>query len=346
MERRPLRVLELGTVIAGPFAGSLLAELGCEVIKIEPPGQGDPLRAMGRIKAGVALWFGVSGRAKRCLALDLKDPAGKANFRKLVESADVIVENYRPGVLDRLGFGWNQLHAINPRLVMLSISGFGQTGPQSARPGFGKIAEGMSGVVSLTGDPASAPLFVGFSLADACTGLLGAFAVQVALHHRDHQPGGQGSRIDLALYEPLLRMLDRQAELHRRLGHPPLRNGGNDPRSFGQSDPARPRFLGLRAADGIWYFLAAPPGADIEPLRALSGAALLARARQAGIDLVPVFDGASIAADPYFRARGDVVEASHPALGRFWVAGPVDGSEARFATPALGEHGDAILTAL
>ena len=343
---KKLRVLELGTVIAGPFAGSLLAELGCEVIKIEPPGQGDPLRAMGRIKDGVALWFGVSGRAKRCLALDLKDPQGKAHFTKLIESADVIVENYRPGVLDRLGFGWPQIHAINPRLVMLSISGFGQTGPQSARPGFGKIAEGMSGVVSLTGDPAAAPLFVGFSLADACTGLFGAFAVQVALHHRDHQPGGLGTRIDLALYEPLLRMLDRQLALHRRLGTPPLRKGSNDPLSFGQADPARPRFLSLQAGDGAWYFLAAPANADLAPLRALSGEALRAAARQAGIDLVPVFDGASIAADPYFRARGDVVEAGHPKLGRFWVPGPVDGGSARFATPALGEHGDDILRGL
>jgi crotonobetainyl-CoA:carnitine CoA-transferase CaiB-like acyl-CoA transferase len=313
------RVLELGSVIAGPLAGSLLAELGGDVIKIEPPGAGDPLRQMGPKKNGVPLWFGVSARAKRCVSLNLKHPEGKALFRKLLSEADVLVENNRPGVLDRLGFGWADMQAINPRLVQLSISGYGQTGPESAKPGFGKIAEGMSGIVSLTGERAKSPLFVGFSLADASAGLFGVFAVMLALYRRDVLGAG-GTRIDLALYEPLLRMLDCQLALHQP-GAPTLRNGTNDPYGFGTPGTHRPRFTCVQKS-GAWHFTD-------------------------GENDIAVFDGASLAANAYFTVRGDVLRAAVPEIGEIIVPGPIAPSDAPgFRAAAVGADNAEVFAAL
>lgn len=313
------KVLELGSVIAGPLAGSLLAELGGDVIKIEPPGAGDPLRQMGPKKNGMPLWFGVSARAKRCISLNLKHPDGKALFRRLLAEADVLVENNRPGVLDRLGFGWKDMQAINSRLIQLSISGFGQTGPLSAKPGFGKIAEGMSGIVSMTGERAKSPLFVGFSLADASTGLFGVFAVMLALYRRDVL-GAKGTRIDLALYEPLFRMLDCQLALHKP-NTPTLRNGTNDPYAFGAPDTHRPRFTCVQT-DGVWRFTD-------------------------GQTDVPVFDGASLAAHPYFTTRGDVIRATVPEIGEIAVPGPIAPIDAPgFRAAAVGADNAEIFAAL
>lgn len=303
------KVIELGSVIAGPLAGSLLAELGGDVIKIEPPGVGDPLRQMGPKKNGVPLWFGVSARAKRCVSLNLKDPESKALFRKMLTGADVLVENNRPGVLDRLGFGWKDIKAINPRLIQLSISGYGQTGPESARPGFGKIAEGMSGIVSLTGERNRSPLFVGFSLADASTGLFGVFAIMLALYRRDAL-GSSGVRIDLALYEPLLRMADCQLALHEARDTPTLRNGTNDPYGFGAS--TRPSFTSFQDTGGAWRFA-------VETSE------------------TAVFDGQSLAQHPYFTQRGDVVRTAVTDVGDIAVPGPIAPIDAPlFRAPPVG----------
>ena len=246
-----ITVLELGMVLAGPFAGSLLADLGATVIKIEPPGTGDAARQMGPRKNGVALWWGVAARGKKCITLNLKDPTACALFERLVASADVVVENYRHGVLDRLGLGWSRLHAINPRLVMLSVTGFGQTGPGAERPGFGKIAEGMSGLVWLTGSPEQNPLFVGYSLADTTAGLFGVFAINLALYRRDVQGAG-GAHIDLALYEPMLRMMEAQFAMHRATGRAPTRRGSNDPYGWGRAEARDPLFVFLQGSEGGW----------------------------------------------------------------------------------------------
>jgi crotonobetainyl-CoA:carnitine CoA-transferase CaiB-like acyl-CoA transferase len=353
---RPLLVLELGAVIAGPFAGSLMAELGGTVIKIETPGAGDSLRKMGPAMAGLPLWFGASAREKNCITINLKAPEGKAMFERLIAQADLLVENFRPGVLERLGLGWDALHKINPRLVMLSISGFGQTGPQMTRPGFGKIAEGLSGVVNLTGQGGQAPLFVGFSLADASAGLFGVFGVAAALYQRDVL-GGDSARIDLALYEPLMRMLDCQLALHDMTGTPPERNGGNDPYSFGLSCPKRPRFPSVGSRSGDWYLLALPNSEIAERLASKIGTASLeiwgaertngeieAALTELGIDFTPVFDGMTIASSPYFQARGDVIAADHTALGPITVSGRLDGSRGGpvFRAPGLGEDNAAV----
>jgi crotonobetainyl-CoA:carnitine CoA-transferase CaiB-like acyl-CoA transferase len=364
MSLQGLRVIELGTVIAGPFAGSLLADMGAEVIKIEPPGPGDVLRQMGPIKDGVPIWWGVNARGKRCVSLDLKTDRGKALFKSLVAKADVLIENFRPDVLKRLGLDWPVLHELNPRLVMLSISGFGHTGPQAAQPGFGKIAECMSGLVSLTGPPEDRPLFVGFSLADASTGLMGVFGVMVALFQRD-VAGGEGAHVDIALYEPLFRMLDIQRAMSSVAG-PVMRRGTDDPYQWGVAEPREVRFGSIRSSSGDWLFVAIP---DLQSETALddamrSGAEstieafwprlvtfaaglatveLKATLAAAGVEFARVHDGGSIAADPYFIARGDVVPAVHPVLGEFSVPGFIeeaqDGSE-RIAFRAVGVGAD------
>ncbi len=360
-----ITVLELGMVLAGPFAGSLLADLGATVIKIEPPGTGDAARQMGPRKNGVALWWGVATRGKKCVTLNLKDPMARALFERLVLTADVVVENYRPGVLDRLGLGWQRLHAVNPRLVMLSITGFGQTGPGAGRPGFGKIAEGMSGIVELTGSPEQNPLFVGYSLADTTAGLFGVFAINLALYRRDVQGAG-GAHIDLALYEPLLRMMEAQFAMHRATGRAPNRSGSNDPYGWGRATARDPAFAFVQASDGEWIEVVVPDGAlnDIRRLTGFDGAkgvdALrstladwaqarasgdVARALQeAGAKVAPVLDGLTIAKLGYFRERGDVLAAFDPDVGHFHVTGffprhyrRPDGAKV-FDGPPLGAH--------
>ncbi len=360
---KPLIVLELGAVIAGPFAGSMMAELGGTVIKVETPGAGDSLRSMGPTKNGMPLWFGASAREKNCVTINLKHAQGKAMFLRLVAQADVLIENFRPGVLERLGLDWDALKAVNQQLVMLSISGFGQTGPQTLRPGFGKIAEGVSGIVNLTGSAGQSPLFVGFSLADASAGLFGVFGVAAALYRRDILGGG-GGRIDIALYEPLMRMLDCQLALHAATGRPPERSGGNDPYSFGLMCPTRPVFRAAASNSSDWYLLAlndaeaaarlerriAADGADtLEDWAArLANPALEAALTVLALDFIPVFDGLSIARSPYFQVRGDVVETEPPVIGKIMAAGRLDGSRPNPAwrPPGLGEDNAAVFTRL
>jgi crotonobetainyl-CoA:carnitine CoA-transferase CaiB-like acyl-CoA transferase len=364
-DAKPLLVIELGAVIAGPFAGSLMAELGGTVIKVETPGAGDSLRKMGPTKDGWPLWFGASAREKNCVTLNLKHPDGKALFLRLIEQADVLVENFRPGVLERLGLGWTVLKEANPGLVMLSISGFGQTGPQMTRPGFGKIAEGLSGIVNLTGSAAQSPLFVGFSLADASAGLFGVYGVAAALFQRDVLARGakreNGGRIDLALYEPLMRMLDCQLALHADTGIAPSRSGGNDPYSFGITSADRPAFPSVGSASGDWYLIAIPDAGAEQRLKnhigaatiedwgvRLSNAEIEAALTALDLEFTLVFDGLTIARSPYFQARGDVVNMEHPAIGKITASGRLDGTrpEPIYRAPGLGEDNAAVFSRL
>lgn len=361
-----VRVIEAGMVLAGPFCGSLLADLGAEVIKVERPDSGDPARLLGPQADGVPLWWGVAARDKRCVTLDLKAEDDRARFLRLIDDADVFVENYRPGVLRRLGLDWESLHARNPRLVMASISGYGQTGPDAGRPGFGKIAEGLSGVVPLTGTPDALPLHVGFSLADTSAGLMGAMGVAMALWQRDCRGGG-GAHVDVALYEPLLRMAELQTALLARFGAAPLRRGSNDPYGWGAPGTPARRFVSVGCADGEVLVLidaasraAVAALAGVEPgvpdagldaalapaLAPLGCAEVAERLRAAGIEAARVHDGASLAHEAYFRARGDVTAATLPSGTQVVVNGHVprrSGTGRRaFRAAALGADNAAV----
>lgn len=201
-----LKVLELGQLIAGPFATKLLGEFGADVIKIEPPGTGDPLRKWRMIEDGTSLWWHVQTRNKRSVALDLRSEEGQALVRKLATEADVVVENFRPGTLDSWGLGWEALSTLNPRLIMVHISGYGQTGPYRDKPGFGVIGEAMGGLRYLTGQPGEPSVRVGVSIGDSLSALYAVIGTLLALQERNRS--GLGQEIDVALYESVFAMME------------------------------------------------------------------------------------------------------------------------------------------
>ena len=202
-----VKVVEMGQLIAGPFCGKTLAEFGAEVVKIEPPGAGDPLRQWRLIKDGTSVWWQVQSRNKRSVALDLRQAQGQQLARDLIAQADVLIENFRPGTLEGWGMGPEQLLALNPRLVMARISGYGQTGPYRDLPGFGAIGEAMGGLRHLTGEPGRVPVRVGVSIGDTLAALHAVIGVMMALYHRD-QRGGRGQVIDVALHEAVFNVME------------------------------------------------------------------------------------------------------------------------------------------
>jgi crotonobetainyl-CoA:carnitine CoA-transferase CaiB-like acyl-CoA transferase len=201
-----LKVLELGQLIAGPFATKLMGEFGADVIKIEPPGTGDPLRKWRMLEEGTSLWWHVQTRNKRSVALDLHSKEGQDLALKLATEADVVVENFRPGTLDNWGLGWEALSALNPRLIMVHISGFGQTGPYRDKPGFGVIGEAMGGLRYLTGQQGEPSMRVGVSIGDSLSALYAVIGTLLALQERNHS--GKGQEIDVALYESVFAMME------------------------------------------------------------------------------------------------------------------------------------------
>ncbi|AMP40327.1 formyl-CoA transferase (plasmid) [Ralstonia solanacearum] len=204
---RGIRVIEMGQLIAGPFAGKTLGEFGAEVIKIEPPGAGDPLRNWRMLKEGTSVWWQVQSRNKRSIALDLRSPEGQDIARQLIATADVLIENFRPGTLESWGMGWDVLSELNPGLVMLRISGYGQTGPYRDLPGFGAIGEAMGGLRHLTGEPGRVPVRCGISIGDTLAALHGTIGILTALYHRKVN-GGKGQVIDVALNEAVLNVME------------------------------------------------------------------------------------------------------------------------------------------
>ena len=202
-----LRVVEMGQLIAGPFAGKTLGEFGADVIKIEAPGTGDPLRNWRHTRDGTSVWWQVSSRNKRSIALDLRAAEGQQIARQLIAEADVLIENFRPGTLEGWGMGWDDLRALNPGLVMLRISGYGQTGPYRDLPGFGAIGEAMGGLRHLTGEPGRVPVRVGVSIGDTLAALHGTIGVLTALYHRTVN-GGTGQVIDVALHEAVFNVME------------------------------------------------------------------------------------------------------------------------------------------
>ncbi|MET0320184.1 MAG: CaiB/BaiF CoA-transferase family protein [Duganella sp.] len=206
-----IKVLELGTLIAGPFCGRMLAEFGAEVIKVEAPGDGDPIRKWRVLKDGTSLWWSVQARNKKSLTLNMKDARGRAVARQLALEADIIVENYRPGVLEKWELGYEQLKAVNPATIMVRLSGFGQTGPMKDLPGFGAIGESMGGLRYVSGHPDRPPVRVGVSIGDSVAALHGVIGAMMALRHRDVTGGkckGEGQMVDVALYESVFNLME------------------------------------------------------------------------------------------------------------------------------------------
>ncbi|GLW47892.1 CoA transferase [Streptomyces sp. NBRC 14336] len=237
-----LRVLDLATLFAGPLAATALGDFGAEVIKVEHPDRPDPSRGHGPAKDGIGLWWKHLGRNKRAITLNLSTPGGRDTLLRLAATADVIIENFRPGTLEKWDLGWPELSAVNPRLVLTRVTGFGQFGPYAHRPGFGTLAEAMSGFAALTGEPDAPPTLPPFGLADSIAGLATAYAVLTALAARDRT--GEGQVVDLALIEPMLSVLGPQPTWYDQLGYVQQRTGNrsanNSPRNT------------YRTADGSW----------------------------------------------------------------------------------------------
>ncbi|KVO17364.1 CoA-transferase [Burkholderia ubonensis] len=378
---RPLdgiRVLELGQLIAGPFAGRMLAEFGADVIKVEPPGAGDPLRKWRMLHDGTSVWWAAQSRNKTSLTLDLRTPEGQDVIRRLVADADVLIENFRPGTLEGWGLGWDALSAINPGLIMLRVSGYGQTGPYRDRPGFGVIAEAMGGLRHLTGEPGRTPVRVGVSLGDSLSGLHGLIGVLLALRHREQQ-GGNGQVVDVALYESVFNMMEsllpeyavfgavREAAGSSLPGVAPTNayrcRDGRYALIAGNGDSIFRRLMALvgRPDLGDDPALAHNDGrvAQVERIDAAIGAwtalqdrdDVLAALNDARIPAGRIYDVADIAADPHYHARGMIVDDTLPdgtpvrVPGIVPKLGATPGRITRSA-PTLGEGTDAVLDSL
>ncbi len=370
-----LRVIELGQLIAGPFAAKTLADFGAEVIKIETPGSGDPLRKWRLLKDGTSVWWQVQSRNKRSVALDLKQSQAQDIVRQLVRDADVLIENFRPGAMEGWGLGPDDLHAINPRLIMLRISGYGQTGPYRDKPGFGVVAEAMSGLRHLTAEPGRVPVRVGISLGDTLASLHGVIGILMALHER--QRSGQGQVIDVALYEAVFNCMESLLPEYSAFGAVRGPAGSALPgiaptNAYRCSDGAYALIAGN--GDSIYKRLMHAVGRDDlgqDPALADNAgrvkrvdeidAALGAWAAERTVDeVMAVLDAASvpagriytvadIAADPHYQARGMIEQVQMSDGTSMAVPGIVPklsrtpGGHRRNA-PALGQDTDAVLS--
>lgn len=370
-----VRVLDLATLIAAPTCARYLADFGADVVKVERPGAGDPIRAFEFQTDGVSLWWKNIARNKRPITLDLKHPDGKAVLLRLVESADVLIENFRPGTMERLGLGPDVLHAHNAGLVVLRVTGYGQSGPYSSRPGFGTLAEAYSGYAVLCGEADRPPLLPPIALADELTGLVSAFGVLTALYYRDVH-GGAGQVIDAALYEslfgilgPLVSLWDRNHEMQERLGS---RIGFTAPRNTYRT--AEGHYVALAGssqsiAERIFRAIERPELfedprfcdnvariAHVDELDAVIGDwigrhtvdEVVARFEECEAAVSPVHDMETIFADPHYEARGTIAAVDDPDLGEIRMQAVVPRlsetpGRIRFAGRAQGECTDEVL---
>ena len=256
-----LRVLDLATLFAGPLAATMLGDFGAEVIKVEHPTKPDPSRGHGPSKDGVGLWWKVLGRNKHTIALDLSKPGGRSTLLRLAATADVIIENFRPGTLEKWDLGWAELSAANPRLILTRVTAFGQFGPYAHRPGFGTLAEAMSGFAAITGEPDAPPTLPPFGLADSIAGLATAYAVMTALSARDRT--GEGQVVDMAIIEPILTVLGPQPTWYDQLGYVQQRTGNRS-----ANNAPRGTYL---TADGTWVAVSTSAQSIAERVMCLVG---------------------------------------------------------------------------
>lgn len=335
-----LRVLDLATLFAST-AATMLGDFGAEVIKVEHPTRPDPSRGHGPAKDGVGLWWKILGRNKRTITLDLATPPGRDLLLRLAADADVVVENFRPGTLEKWGLGWAELSAVNPRLVLARVTGFGQFGPYSHRPGFGTLAEAMSGFAAMTGEPEGPPTLPPFGLADSIAALATAYAVMTALNGR--ATTGRGQVVDLAIIEPILTVLGPQPLWYDQLGYIQPRTGNrsrnNAPRNTyrtacgswlavstsAQSIAERVmRLVGRQElVDEPWFATGSGRAEHADVLDEAVGAWIARHSREdamaafekAEAAIAPVYDISDVMDDPQYRALDSVVEVPDPELG-------------------------------
>jgi len=369
-----LRVIDAGTMIAGPLAATQLADFGAEVVKIEMPGVGDSIRHWAPLKEGRSLWWKVIGRNKRLITLSLSSAEGQDIFRTLARTADIVIENYRPGTFERWGLGYADLARINPRLVLVRVSGFGQTGPYAKRGGYGTIAEAFSGIPSFTGFPDRPPTLPGFPMADSVASTFAAMAAMFAVYNRDHN-GGRGQEIDVSLYEPLFRLVEAQVIGFDQLGIVKTRQGNrlaedsprntyrtSDDRWIGISASSQRTFERLARAMNMPELIDDPRFVDnvsrcendvaLDALIARwfekrSASEIMALFEQADVVAGPVLDIRDIFADPHYRARENIVEAEDDDFGSVRMQNVVPKfketpGEVRHAGRALGADNRAV----
>ena len=370
-----IRVLELGQLIAGPFAAKTLADFGAEIIKVESPEEGDPLRKWRMLHEGTSVWWQAQSRNKQSICIDLRQPEGQDIVRRLAQEADVLIENFRPGTMEKWGMGWDVLHALNPKLIMLRVSGYGQDGPRRDEPGFAAIAEATAGLRYLTGHPGQVPARAGLSLGDTIAGLHGALGVLLALYERDAR-GGQGQMIDVALYEAVFNLTESLLPEYHVFGAIRQPAGGALP-GIAPSN-AYPCIDGqyvLIAANGDSLFkrlmeligrndLGNDPDLARNDGRAKRADAIdeaigqwtrqrtleeiLAALQSIAVPAGRIYSAKDIAEDPHYRARG-VIETIESADGlKVEMPGIIpklsqNPGQIRHRAPTLGEHTESIL---
>ena len=377
--RAPLagvRVIDFTRILAGPFGSMFLGDMGAEVIKVEEPAKGDDTRGWPPFVGGEATYFLSVNRNKKSLTLNLKAPEGQAILRKLIARADVVLENFRPGTMERLGFGYERLRAVNRRLVYCSISGFGESGPEASRPGYDLIVQGESGIMDLTGFPDGPPVKVGNSIADLVAGMAAAQGITLALLARGRT--GRGQKVEIGMLDVMASLLTYQAGLYWNGGGRPSRRGNQHPSIVPyEVFRARDAYLTLGVANNsLWEKtcralgredLARDPRFDSETNRVTNREALipilndllaarpadewLARLEQAGVPAGRIRTVAEVCESPHLKARGMVVKLRHPKAGAITVMGvPVrlwqTPGAATAPPPLLGQHTEEILTRL
>lgn len=371
-----VRVIDFTRILAGPFGAMFLGDMGAEVIKVEEPGKGDDTRGWPPFVAGEATYFMAVNRNKKSLTLNMKAAEGQVILKKLVAKADVVLQNFRPGTMERLGFGYESLRALNPRLVYCSISGFGESGPEASRPGYDLIVQGESGVMDITGFPDGPPVKVGNSIADLVAGMSAAQGVILALFARERT--GRGQKVEIGMLDVMASLLTYQAGLYWNAGGRPTRRGNQHPSIVPyEVFQAKDAYLTLGVANNsLWEKtcrvlgredLTRDPRFDTESNRvsnrdtlipllnelfgARPAAEWLARLDQAGVPAGKIKTVAEVCESPHLQARGMIVKLPHPKAGSITVMGvPVrlwDTPGAVAAPPPLlGEHTDEVLTRL
>jgi formyl-CoA transferase len=373
-----LKVIELGTLIAGPFASRICAEFGAEVIKVESPDGGDPLRKWRKLYEGTSLWWFVQARNKQSITLNLKHEAGREVLKKLLSEADILIENFRPGVLEKLGLGWDVLHALNPKLVMVRLSGFGQTGPMKDQPGFGAVGESMGGLRYITGFEDRPPVRTGISIGDSIAALWGVIGALMALRHREVN-GGSGQVVDVALYEAIFAMMESMVPEFDVFGFIRERTGnimpGITPSSIHTSADGKHIQIGANGDAIFKRFMQAIGRSDLADDATLASndgrdarrdeiygvidrwvgslplEQVLATLNQAEVPASRIFSAEDMFHDPQFLAREMLLSATLPNGKAFKMPGIVPKlSDTPGAVdsvgPALGEHNQRILLAL